>query len=288
MPIALALLLAFAAGSRPASAQYYGPGMPSDTPSGNIEGFTVVGKGTASARPNRLEVDVQVSAASELSADAIVKYRDAKRRLQEAFNALKLEHVTVEEQGLLVDEKGLQQSPYYFEYQPNRRTRAEVQLTRKLVVTCTEIRDMDEEELLQLVARLLDVAQDAGAQVGPGQAYNRYYYDPYGNISQPGLVRFVLDDFDAIEEEAYAGAIADARSQATRLAKLSQVELGPITGVRIAGSPDDSTRRQDDAPIERRLESSKFQEIPVRVNLMVHFGVAPSQAGLAAGEEGAR
>ena len=275
LPIALGLGLVTP--SRPAWGQFYPPGMAPDTSSGNIEGFTVVGKGSASALPNRLEVDVEVSAASELSADAIVKYRDAKERLQEAFEALKLENVGVEERGLLVDEKGLQQSPYYLGSQPNRRTRAEVQLTRKLVVTCSEIRGMDEEALLQLVAKLLDVAQDAGAQVGTPQDPYRYYYYGYDS-SQPGLVRFVLEDFEALEDEAFAEAIEDARAQASRLAKLSKVELGPITGVRIAGSPDNNNanrRTTNDEPMEKRLESSKFQEIPVRVELMVRFDVAP-------------
>ena len=272
----LPLLLVFTLISSPVSGQYLVSGMPSESTAGNIDGFSVVGKGSATALPNRLEIDVEVSAASELSADAIVKYRDAKRRLQDAFDALQLGNVTVEERGLRVGEKGMEQNPYYFDYQPNRRTRAEVQLSRKLVVTCSEIRDLDEEELLQLVAKLLDVAQDAGAQVGPGQNNNyRYYYDPYGSSSQPGLVRFVLEDFEAIEEQVYEKAIADARAQASRLAKLSQVELGPIVAVRIASSPEPTPRAQNEDTTQKRLESSTFQEIPVRVDLMVRFNIAP-------------
>ena len=37
------------------------------------------------------------------------------------------------------------QSPYFFDYQPNTRTKTEVQLTRKLVVKASDIRKMDEE-----------------------------------------------------------------------------------------------------------------------------------------------
>ena len=68
--------------------------------------MTVAGKGEVAARPNLLEIDLEVVAASELTADAIVKYRDARRKLQEAFAALKLENITVEERGLLVNKKG--------------------------------------------------------------------------------------------------------------------------------------------------------------------------------------
>ncbi len=120
------------------------------------------------------------SASSELTADAIVKYRDAKQRIRDAFAALKLDNVSVEERGLLVDQKGQMQSPYFFDYQPNTRTKTEVQLTRKLVVKASDIRKMDEEGVLQLVGRLLDVAQDAGGKVGPQNNMNPYYYYRWG------------------------------------------------------------------------------------------------------------
>ena len=60
-----------------------------------------------------------------------------------------------------------------------------------------------------------------------------------------GLVRFVLEDFDKLQEEAYEKAIADARRRAERLAGLSNVELGPIVAVREVVVPGDriATRR---------------------------------------------
>ena len=247
--------------SRPARAQIF-PGAPSAGPAGNIEGFTVTGTGVVSARPNRLEIDLEVSAASELTADAIVKYRDAKNRLQEAFAALKLDNVTVEERGLLIDQKGAMANPYFFDYQPNRKTKAEVQLTRKLVVKCSEIRKMDEEALLQLVAKLLDVAQDAGGKVGAqNEGFPYFYYERFNRAS--GLVRFILDDYDKLEEEAYGKAVADAEARAGRLAKLSRVKLGPVTAVREASTPGEkATGHEDETPQPRRIESSRFQEIP--------------------------
>jgi uncharacterized protein YggE len=272
--------LALTVSPRLARAQFFQPSAPSE---GNIEGLTVMGKGSASAKPNRLEVDLEVSAASELTADAIVKYRDSKRRLQEAFTALKLDKLAVDELGLLVDQKGMQMSPYFFDYQPNRRNKTEVQLTRKLVVKCSDIRTMDEETLLQLVAKLLDVAQDAGGRLGGGQNdFNPYYYDPY-NRSRSGLVRFILDDYEKLEDEAYEKAFADAEAQAKRLAKLSHVKLGPISGVRVLVSPGekaglgDRGTEPDDEARRRRLESPRFQDIAVRVELLVRFEVASNR-----------
>ena len=63
---------------RPARAQFFGAQGAVERAE-NIEGFTVAGKGAVAARPNLLEIDLEVSAASELTADAIVKYRDASR-----------------------------------------------------------------------------------------------------------------------------------------------------------------------------------------------------------------
>jgi uncharacterized protein YggE len=270
---AFCLLLAAGYLVRPVRAQIFdGMGNMIGVPQ-NIDGFTVAGKGSVLAKPNLAEIDLEVAASSELTADAIVKYRDAKRRLRDAFAALKLGNVGVEERGLLVDQKGMAQNPYFFDYQPNMRTKTEVQLTRKLVVKAADIRKMDEEAVLQLVGRLLDVAQDAGAKVGQQNNMYPYYYYRWGMNPGNGLVRFILEDFDKLQDEAYEKAIADARARAERLARLSKVELGPVVAVREVAVPGDQRMNADDEPPRKRLESAKFQEIPVRVELLVRFEV---------------
>jgi len=274
--------------SRPARAQFF-EGVAAGAPAApqNIEGFTVAGKGHVAAKPDKFEIEMEVSAASELTADAVVKYRDAKRRIHEAFTALKLANVAVDERGLLVDQKGMMQNPYFFDYQPNSRTKTEVQLTRKLVVKVADIRKMEEEAVLQLVGRLLDVAQDAGAKVGGQGDLPPYYYYRFGGSPTQGLVRFVLDDFDKLQEVAYEKAIADARARAERLARLSRVELGPVVAVRelvVPGEGSTNTDSQDDAP-RKRLVTPRFQEIPVRVELLVRFAVHSRSDGKVRGTE---
>jgi uncharacterized protein YggE len=262
--------------SNPARAQFFGQQPSLAGKAENMEGFTVSGKGTVAARPDSVEIDLEVSAASELTADAIVKYRDARRKIQEAFAGLKLPNVSVGEHGLLVDKKGQMQSPYFFSgMQNNSRAKVEVQLTRKLVVKATGLRQMEEEKVLQQVSRLLDVAQDAGAKVG-GAEMNPYYAWRYDiEPKSGGLVRFVLDDFDKLEDEAFDKAIADARARATRLAKLSGVTLGDVLGVREVNVPADHMASADGEVPRKRLETSKFQEIPIKVELMVRFGINP-------------
>jgi len=277
---AIILSLVLGAAARPARAQFFDQGMGSPLQQ-NIEGVTVSGKAQVGTKPDVVEIDLEVSASSELTADAIVKYRDAKKRIRDAFAALKLANVTVEERGLLVDQKGQMQSPYYFDYQPNTRTKTEVQLSRKLVVKASGMRKLDEESVMQLVGRLLDVAQDAGAKVGAGNNNNYYYYWRYGMNNTTGLARFVLEDFGKMQEEAYEKAIADARTRAERLARLSRVDLGSIVAVREIAVPGDKASSADDEPPGKRLEMAKFQEIPVRVELLVRFDVHPKGDGKA-------
>lgn len=264
-----------------------------DGSSPNMEGFTVAGKGQTAAKPNRLEIELEISAASEMTADVIVKYRDAKKRIQDAFTTLKMSNVEVEEKALAVDQKGVSFNPYSMDTAPSKRGKVEVQLTRKLVIKCNEIRELDEEALLQLVGKLLDVAQDAGAKVGHTPDPMAYWYGNYQ--TENGLIRFILDDFEALEDKAYEAAVADARDRAKRLAKLNGVELGPVAGVREVSVPGE--RGQDmiytrygssTAPEEetkKKLESSKFQKIPIKVELMVRFATAPAKkAGKEASE----
>jgi hypothetical protein len=162
---------------------------------------------------------------------------------------------------------------------PAANAKTEVQLTRKLVVKCSNIRGMEEDRLLQLIARVLDVAQDAGARVGKQFDLNRYYY--YGGYNQQneGLIRFVVDDYDTLQEEAYEKAIADARARAERLARLSRIELGPIVAVRESSVPADRVAGPEDEGPRKRLEAAKLQDIPVRVELLVRFEVRPNPAG---------
>jgi uncharacterized protein len=256
---------------RAADAQWFNQ-MPAPAPAANIEGVTVTGRAFSAAKPNAVEIDLDVSASSELTADAIVKYRDAKKRVHDAFGALKLKNVGIEERGLLVDQKGMMQNPYMWGGMPNTRSKTEVQLSRKLVVKASDIRSMGEDAVLQLVGKLLDVAQDSGGRIGGQNDWNPYYYNPYQNMSR-GLVRFVLEDVEKLQEAVFDKAIADARARAERLARLSNVELGPVIAVREIVVPSDRFTASDDELPKHRLEVGRFQEIPIRVELLVRFEI---------------
>ena len=215
---------------------------------------------SSSAKPNLVEIDLEVSASSELTADAIVKYRDAKKRIHDAFAALKLDNVAVEERGLLVDQKGQMQNPYFFDDQPNTRTKTEVQLTRKLVVKAPTSARWTKRPCCSSSASCSTSPRTPAARSAPQNNLNPYYYYRYGSRTTTGLVRFVLEDFDKLQEEAYEKAIADARARAERLARLEQGRAradrrGPRG--RRARRPDRRLGRRD-----RRANGWKSAEVP--------------------------
>ena len=97
----------------PVPARAQAPASANPTSAANLDGLTVSGKGVVGGKPNRMEIDLEVMATSEMSADVIVKYRDAKKRLQEAFATLKMKNITVEERALAVDQKGADLQPVH-------------------------------------------------------------------------------------------------------------------------------------------------------------------------------
>ena len=68
----------------------------------DASGITVSGSGKASAKPTSVEIPCIVSGDAELTADAIVKYRDARKRAVDAIQGLKIAGLTVESKGYSV------------------------------------------------------------------------------------------------------------------------------------------------------------------------------------------
>ncbi len=136
--------------------------------------------------------------------------------------------------------------------------------------------------MLQLVGRLLDVAQDAGAKVGPQNNMNSYYYYRYGHEPRIGLGavrprRFRQGSGRSLREgdrrRARSGRAAGAAEQG---------RAGPIVAIREVAVPGDKPAMDDrphstaDESPQKRLETAKFQDVPVRVELLVRFEVHPS------------
>jgi uncharacterized protein len=260
---------------------------------GGSDGISVSGAGELSARPNLVEIDLHVAGKAELTGDALVKYRDAKKRVLEALDKLKLKGLSSDELGLTISAgTGVEQQQRMMNGMPQAPSKTQIEVSCTLRVRLKDVRDQPPEELIKTVGKLIDVAQDSGVTIGPSpaQVMMNMRFGNYTNNTAP--VRFVVSDLTELREKAYELAVADARSRAGRLAKLNQVKLGRALSVqeisvageqvltnRIPGtvqSAEPVLQDEDDTP---RITSSALASIPVQVKLMVRFAiVAPEPA----------
>jgi uncharacterized protein YggE len=231
------------------------------------EGISVSGISETKGKPSVVEISAVVAGDAELAADATVKYRDSRRRAVDAINGLKLEGLRIESGGFSVMQ-GVDTSQMQAGMQgniaPAGKQRVTVAEQMKLVITGLD--KLKDEEVMDTILRVLDTARDAGLQIGPSTprtAYQmRVFYQNNGEDSKAAnLVVFKLPDPDALREQAYKAAMADARKKAERLASLAGVTLGKV--ITVKGGPG-----------EAELTSNVFKEIPVKVSLTVQFEIA--------------
>lgn len=232
------------------------------------EGISVSGVAEAKGKPTLVEIGTTVAGDSELAADAIVKYRDARRRAVEALQGLKIEGMRIEPGGFAVnqgiDNGPVNQAAMQGGTPPMAKSRVIVGEQLKLVLT--NLDKQKDDEVMETVLRVLDAARDAGLQVGPPlpkQNYNprmMFYGTNEPSASPANLLTFKLPDADALREQAYKAAMADARKKAERLATLAGVSLGKVISVK-GGTSDNE------------LTSNVYKEIPVKVNLTVQFEI---------------
>jgi uncharacterized protein YggE len=296
--------LALGALAIPASAQ----DAPLPPPAGG-DGISVAGSGEAKGKPTAVEISAVVSGEAELAADAIVKYRDTKRRAVEALEGLKLEGLKVESGGFAISQgvdAAQQQAMMMNGNAMAGGVKQRVTVAEQITVVLGGLDRLKDEELMDTVLRVLDTGRDGGLQIGPPQPRNYYEVQMMynsGRANDGKLVAFVIADPEALRDAAYKAAMADARRRAERLAALAGVKLGRIVSVRDQGAGAPMTVQMPGMagqPVAEagRLSSGVFSEIPVRVNLSVQFeiaGAADVEAGAPkaaaadeAGDAGAR
>jgi uncharacterized protein len=258
------------------------------TATGGGDGITVYGTGDLSTRPNWVEIDLNLSGKAELTADALVKYRDAKKRVIEALEKLNVKNLSMDERGLTVSAgTPLEMQQRAMNGMPQVPTKTQIEVASVLRVRVKDVRDIAPEELVKMVGRLLDTAQDTGVTIGPSAAevMRNMRYGNYTNNTT--AVRFVVADLADIREKVYEQAVADARSRAARLAKLNQVKLGgalSVQEVHVAGDqqmPASTNVAYGAVPPavltedagEPRLTSTNLSSINVQVKLLVRFAI---------------
>ena len=249
-------------------------------------GISVYGTGETVAKPDLVEISLRATASAELTGDAIIKYRDTKRRTLEAFDKLKLEKLEVEELGVsLSDQASAEQMQMMWRGMPATNTKAKIEISSALQLRLSGIRDLTAEQVMETVGKLLDTAKDSGAAVGPTQTEMQMAWR-YGQQANSTLVRFIVRDLSKLREEAYENAVRDARTRAQRLAKLNGIKLGEVLSVQemqvsgddqpVVTTPWGQQMPSSKKTREPEISSEQFAEIPFRVKLLVRFTILPA------------
>jgi uncharacterized protein len=250
-------------------------------------GITVTGSGEAKVKPNRLEIDLKASSSAELTSDAVIKYRDALRRAKEAFEKLKIEHLEIADRGLNVANNNPAANSYQAQLmmangnQP--AAKAEVGIAKSLRLSISGLDKLSEEEIVSLVAKLLDTAKDAGVTAGSDS--NSAMMARLGMSVPNSMVTFVADDATEARAKASAAAFQEAKKNASRLAGLAGVVLGPVLSMEElnAGSTKGKSLQEQmlsavygigsSEAEDPRLAASALVELPVKVTVRVRFGI---------------
>ena len=249
------------------------------------EGIVVQGSGVAKARPTQVEINGTITAEAELAADATVKFRDAKKRAMAAFAALKNPDLSIISSGVSVDSAAdANTQMMMMRGMAVANVSQKVKITEASRITLVNTDKLEPEALLDKVLKILDVAKDAGFQVGPAPASNYWELQMrmQGMPQEGGIVAFKPPDSTAVRDKAYGAALDDARGKAQRLADLAGIKLGRIVSVQERTIADDNaaqavypwgfgakTTEKDTA-----VSGTTSGDLALHVNLNVRFEIA--------------
>jgi uncharacterized protein len=248
-------------------------------------GITVAATGEAAVKPNRMEVKIKTSSAAELTSDAVVKHREAIKRVKEAFEKLKIENLKIDDGGLGFTAPGAANPRMAMIQGQATETKHETDISKSLTLSVTGIEKLSEEDLTKLVARVLDAVRDTGATVEGETEGNNIVAMMNGMGGSNTIVTFVADDSSEARRKATEAAYRSAREKAAELAKLSGAKLGPVLAMEesaVSGGKDKSMQEQlittmygigSSDSADTRMTSQAFKELPVRIKLRVRFAL---------------
>lgn len=247
------------------------------------EGITVLGVGLSEAAPDTAELIGVVTGDAELAADALIKFRDNKRRAVDAIEALEIEGLGIEGEGFTVTTaSGANQMQMIMRGQTPDPSAAQVRVTERLKITLSGVDAMSEEAMSEAITHIIDACKDSGVALGSAIT-SMIELQLRGNNPQP-LAVFRLSNPGAIQDQAYESAMADARANAQRLANLAGVRLGKVTSVAQTQGPSDEDGGGRNAMIammygmagkakDNKPSSDSFTTLSVTVNLRVQFEI---------------
>lgn len=248
-------------------------------------GITVSAVGESKAKPTSVEIVATVNAEAELTADAVVKFNDAKKKSTTALEALKLPGLKIEPQGSSVSVAVDEQSQMrMMNGMAGQASTPKTRMTEQLKLTVGNIESMKPADVMDTVMKVIDTGRDAGLAVGPKTPQNYYQAQVMAQNGQGySMATFRADSATDARDQAYQLAMTEAKTKAKKLADLAGVKLGAVTSVQesaAAASGSNDTARlmmmmngmmTPEGP--SGVNGPTFSDIPVRVSVTVQFAI---------------
>jgi uncharacterized protein YggE len=205
--------------------------------------LAVNGMAKVEQRPDVMEVTGNVSGSGKMTGDALKKFRSNRRRGVEAIEKLKIKGIEVKGSGISVVSSALvQQFRQRFGNMQQQGSDGDTTFSETLTFVVPGIDRLTDEQVQDLVAKIVDAAKDAGLTLGYPNDQNPYVYN--ANSFRPQVVFFRVADPEAMRQKALDLAAKDAQNRAEQMAKRLKLTVGGAVTVRDSNSRQFNVNRQ--------------------------------------------
>jgi uncharacterized protein YggE len=215
-----------------------------------IHGIQVIGTGEVSAKPDTVLIRGEFSANADTAADALVKYRDGRRRALKMMEELGIEGLAVTGAGPTIsispvmNDRNAMRAAMMGMDSNQQEADGKVQVRETLTIRVGKLADPDASA--DVVAKVLDKAKEAGIRIVGADVippYSRAFFGMSGEDQKDAVapVAYVVTDRAKLEEAACVQAMADARRRAEMLAKLAGRQVGKVIHIKDDGPAAEKT-----------------------------------------------
>jgi len=207
------------------------------------DGISVVGVGSVEAKPSVVELTGLIVGQGQLAGDAVTKFHGNRRRAEAAFKNLKIPGLEVVEDGMsLYSAMNASQIQAMRQGIPVNNTQTQqLSVSETIKLRITGIDKLSTQELLETIVKIVDSGKDAGVVIGNNTQSIPGVYN--SSQAKNTMATFKVTNVQKLKEEAFQKAIADAKTQAENLARLTGVQLGKVISINEGASTSKNSTR---------------------------------------------
>ena len=202
-------------------------------------GITVTVTGQAEVKPDVLVFEGTLMESAESAGDAVVAFRDTRRRALKAIEMLDIEGLSVTATRLRLSQGGeagggmggmMVVGPGMGGGEAEAAP-GELAISQTVTIQVTGIDQLEQEELIDLIIEINDATNEAGISIGEMTQEEMMMMQFGQGAPSTDLALFRVSDPEQARADAAQEAMEKARTQAQRLATLAGVELGKVTAI---------------------------------------------------------